>query len=424
MSLGQLFVYRHHNTPPQRFDRQGNMSAVHSPSELRLTGILYPPAGDDTDRSIGDKCEEFSLGELDDMVNGLVSLPLWVEHDEDRLVGEVLSARKTFSGAVEVTAVVRASNDNGRKAITDILERKMLGLSLSHSYDLTLENGSPASREIQVALCDGKDWRSVASDGHAIRKTLRELSLTCNPAREGCHIHEIVCASKERMGEKNPQQRVVPINMNSAGHPCVDRSFVGVFSASMEGATPASTAPPTTAAPIATGEPVNPAADPAQSSVAGEAVAQAAQLARDSQGRFTSSEKQPEAAQPASAKPEATDPAEPIVTQPDAPPQSDAAAQPEPTSDDIKTTQESAEALRQAAEQLKAVNDEITRMKEAHEKAMKDMDARVKANAEAMKAKDSENAKLQSQLDENKSSSWRLPGAPGTACLLNSRRRS
>ena len=88
---------------------------------------MYPPAQRDGARTIGHECEEFHIDEIDALVQNLAGLPVWVEHDEERLVGQVLSARKTHAGAVEVEAVVKASTASGKKAIDDILEKKMVG---------------------------------------------------------------------------------------------------------------------------------------------------------------------------------------------------------------------------------------------------------------------------------------------------------
>ena len=164
---------------------------------LRLTGILYPRAKE-APENLGERCEEFSVGELDQMVEDLQGLDVCVEHNIENLVGKVVKAHKTHCDAIQVEAVVNASTPNGKQAVRDIIDKKLVAFSLSHAYDLQAKHGRDAAR-LQVALRESNDqWKRITDnirDGHSVRKELRELSLCAEPARVGCQIHSVVDAS-------------------------------------------------------------------------------------------------------------------------------------------------------------------------------------------------------------------------------------
>lgn len=198
---------------------------------LTLNGIMYPPAktfASDEKRDLRHECEEFTIDELDELVAALPNIPVLVEHNESDLVGEITSARRTHCNAVEVTATVSASSKNGRAAIQDILDRKLVGLSLSHSYKFNAKPGSETAESIRIAVCEGKDWSDATGTGHNVRKTIREVSLCAQPARYSCNIHNIVCASA------NAKQQTSSINEENNGQSldCIDTSVVGFFSCS------------------------------------------------------------------------------------------------------------------------------------------------------------------------------------------------
>lgn len=201
---------------------------------------MYPPAaGAET---LGENCEEFTVDEIDGVVASLAGLPVLVEHDSSRLVGVVKCARRTHANAIEVQAEVAASTAAGHRAIQDILDKKLVGLSLSHSYDLDAKAGSDTERKLKVALCEGSDWRSCAShDSVVVRKRLHELSVCATPARGGCHIHDVVCASAHSHSQRHKsilQEQQEPgkqpmESINTTTPPSVqhhlDESFVAVF---------------------------------------------------------------------------------------------------------------------------------------------------------------------------------------------------
>ena len=157
-----------------------------------MKGILYPPARK-TGATLGEKCEEFSEMELDSLVNDLKNLPVWVEHDGTQIIGRVERARKTHSNAVEVEAMLATSTEDGKSAIRDIKTKKMVGLSLSHVYNLKWAPNSETERRITVAMNRGEQWQNVIGRDTDITvdKKLRELSVCVEPARSGCHIHDI-----------------------------------------------------------------------------------------------------------------------------------------------------------------------------------------------------------------------------------------
>jgi hypothetical protein len=205
--------------------------------ELRLTGIMYPPPvefGIDNRRSLQHKCEEFVSSELDVLVQELTGLPLLVEHCDTELVGIVECARKTKTGAIEIEAVIKASCVKGRAAIQDILDKKLVGLSLSHEYKLSLpahtaSNHHKQSKGIRLDLVHGTDWIALSNidSGHTVQKRLREVSVCADPARDGCNISAIVCASTRKQNHNNINIASLTDQGNTA-----DTRIVGVFSCS------------------------------------------------------------------------------------------------------------------------------------------------------------------------------------------------
>ena len=225
-------------------------------SSLTLTGILYPPALKATSKNaklLGNKCEEFTDEELDSLTRDLIDLPVWVEHDSAQLIGNVKSARRTHSDAVEVKAIVNASSEAGRNAIRMILEKKMVGLSLSHSYDLSCQPGSATAQKINIAMNDGGEWQNVMGNlsDHKVKKQLRELSVCVEPARSGCHIHNVVSASvlANTNPSSNAEQQQIKFGINTdvkqPSHEDDNITIVGLFNCSaMEATAQADAVPP------------------------------------------------------------------------------------------------------------------------------------------------------------------------------------
>jgi hypothetical protein len=224
-------------------------------SSLTLTGILYPPAlkaSSNNAKLLGNKCEEFTDEELDSLTRDLINLPVWVEHDSAQLVGSVKSARRTHSDAVEVKAVVNASSQAGRNAIKMILAKQMVGLSLSHSYDLSCQPGSATAQKINIAMNDGGEWQNVMGNlpDHKVKKQLRELSVCVEPARSGCHIHNVVSASvlANTNPSSNVEQQQIKFGINTdvkqPSHEDNNITIVGLFNCSAMEATPQADAIP------------------------------------------------------------------------------------------------------------------------------------------------------------------------------------
>jgi hypothetical protein len=163
-------------------------SAMHD--TLVLQGIIYPPAQFGLgERTVGHLCEEFEVEELKSQLEHIRGLPIAIEHDVSKLIGEVTSAELTHSGAVQVTAVVSASTEAGRRAIKEIREKRMTGLSLSHEYKLFAKDGCA----LQIVLDSTGDWRNmIHKEGESVAiKHMRELSVCREPARAGCNIHDL-----------------------------------------------------------------------------------------------------------------------------------------------------------------------------------------------------------------------------------------
>ena len=201
--------------------------------ELRLTGVMYPPPEQfdkENPRSLRHECEEFIASELDALVEQLVGLPLLVEHRDTELVGSVECAKKTIDGAVEIEAVIKASCPKGRQAIKEILEKKLVGLSLSHEYKLSSPADSETSAAIRLSLVDGDGWHALTNtSGHTIQKKLREVSVCTDPARKDCQISSTVCASAQKQN-----QDAINIQKTENGVERIDTRIVGLFSCSME----------------------------------------------------------------------------------------------------------------------------------------------------------------------------------------------
>ena len=366
------------------------------PTKLFLTGIMYP--GQKTHREgavpLGEQCEEFSVHELANMVSDLEGLPVWVEHDASKLVGKVLSARKTHSNSVEVKAVVEASTAAGRVAIDDILKKKMIGLSLSHSYALDAPPDSSTAQSIRIAVCDGKDWRADnTSTGHSVRKTLRELSVCADPAREGCLIHDIVCASQKNQSQPTINTNCPPRHADLQKE--LDTSVVGVFACSnsatqstsnnsnpsvitMSDAAPTSTEAPQTATEQAPPQPaeVKPPEAGEQIPPKQQNVAKPDQ-ARGPDGRFKEKDDAKESPSKEEAKP------------------TDTTDTKQPLEDDAKKAQaqvEQTKMMEQAAERIKELGQQLDEMQK-QTKALQD-----KAEAEKTQAA-KERAELQQQKD-------------------------
>ena len=294
-------------------------------NKMIITGTMYPggqKSGSGSVRELGHLCEEFSGSELDKMVEDLQGLDVLIEHNESELVGKVQSARKTQCDSIDVVAVVTASTDAGKRAIQDLKDKKLIGLSLSHDYHLHAPPGSDIARRIHLAAYDGRDWKceevnfdnckrgkeEICVGGGYIRKTLKEVSLCADPARVGCFIRDCVAASKAARKDSSHQQQQQerdPINTQhgNALASWVDESIVGVFacSATMEAAPPASAEQPSNDTPVAANEGTPPAANAADAlSAANEAApatgAEAAKASktnnRGADGRFTSANAQ------------------------------------------------------------------------------------------------------------------------------------
>lgn len=82
-----------------------------------------------------------------------------------------------MQGAIEIEAVIKSSCAKSRMAIRDILDKKLVGLSLSHEYRLTSPVDSQTSDAIRLNLVNGTGWKSlVNTSGHTVQKWLREVS--------------------------------------------------------------------------------------------------------------------------------------------------------------------------------------------------------------------------------------------------------
>ena len=395
---------------------------------------MYPPARD-KQTSLGGKCEEFDLQEVNRMADQLPGLPVCIEHDMSKLVGKVECARVTHSGSVEVTARVCASTELGKQAIRDILDKKLIGLSLSHSYDLDVKQGSQTAHQINVAVCNGADWRATGVDGngHSVQKQLCELSLCADPAREGCYVHDVFCASaaaaRARSSSKKTtdEQQASRINTPPPGATVEDadirQRYIGVFSCSSTAApttameaTPL--AEPSTAAAVAPAagateqtNVVHPAADvaaPVASVVAGQARDAAGRYVAASAAQPTESVQPTEAIQASqSAEPaqaaqptEEVQPAEPSPAEP-APQAAEPASSAiqHASAEEIRAATESAEAMKMAMDQLQAVQAEVAQMREEHAAQLKAEQDKAAAKEQELQAEKAASAKLQESLD-------------------------
>lgn len=369
-----------------------------SPRKLLLTGIMYPPAAGA--ENLGENCEEFTVDEIDGVVASLAGLPVLVEHDSSRLVGVVKCARRTHANAIEVQAEVAASTPAGQIAIQDILDKKLVGLSLSHSYDLDAKAGSDTARKLKVALCEGSDWRSCASsDSVVVRKRLHELSVCATPARDGCHIHDVVCASAQERHKSTLQERQVPgqqsrESINTTAPPSVqhhlDESFVAVFDCGDERpmATPINATPatPTTSSPPACG-----------GDGIGEDATQLATTTAEQHAAGTA------AASDAAMPPPAAVPAElPLVAAPPTavgvPPATAATAA--PTGNDMETTEAMSTMMLQATQQLKQAKEDLHVLRSEQKAAQAKATAAVESKAAELMAEKQRSGTLTKELEQ------------------------
>jgi len=248
----KLPLYKAHATA-KKLERHGTHMVDDFDGEetLELTGLVYPPVTPGASvpgvtaagRTMTHACEEFSLEELAEQLPNLKGLPVCIEHDKSELIGSVTDATMTHSGAVQVRAIVSASSSAGRRAISDIRSKKMVGLSLSHNYDLFARNGSP----LKIVVDKGGDWGSMLHrDGDsAVIKRFLELSVCSDPKRIGCCIHELEGSSRVLgMVDACRKHAVADINNESQKQDQVRKETVSLWnivnkSAHMESSAPA-----------------------------------------------------------------------------------------------------------------------------------------------------------------------------------------
>lgn len=171
-----------------------------SDDNLEIEGIIYPPSQPDSaTRTIGHLCSEYTTEELEECIPYLKDLQLCLEHDKGTVIGKVVDASLTASNGMWIKAVVSASSEVGRETIKRIKTQQLPGLSLSHDFHLFAKPGS----QLQQLIHSARDWQQMQHDGTqaSCHKTLRELSVCKEPAREGCYIHKalltgVVSASK------------------------------------------------------------------------------------------------------------------------------------------------------------------------------------------------------------------------------------
>ena len=168
-----------------------------------IEGTIYPPSQPDSaPRTIGHLCSEYTTEELQECVPYLKDLQLCLEHDTDTVIGKVIDASLTPSKGMWIKAVVSASSTAGKETIRKIKAQQLPGLSLSHDFHLFAKPGSELQRLIQSA----REWQQMEHDGTqaSCRKTLRELSVCKEPAREGCYIHKPLMSGMVQCSS-NPQ---------------------------------------------------------------------------------------------------------------------------------------------------------------------------------------------------------------------------
>lgn len=155
--------------------------------DLSIEGTIYPPSQPDSAaRTVGHLCAEYTTEELQDHVHLLKDLELWLDHNEDTVIGKVVDAQIKPDKGVWIKAVVNASTAAGKETIKQIKCGELPGLSLSHEWKLFPAPGSTLEGLIHAS----KDWRDLPHDKRRemCQKTFRELSVCKEPARENCYI--------------------------------------------------------------------------------------------------------------------------------------------------------------------------------------------------------------------------------------------
>ena len=62
--------------------------------DLSIEGTIYPPSQPDSAaRTVGHLCAEYTTEELQDHVHLLKDLELWLDHNEDTVIGKVVDAQ-------------------------------------------------------------------------------------------------------------------------------------------------------------------------------------------------------------------------------------------------------------------------------------------------------------------------------------------
>lgn len=170
-----------------------------------IEGTIYPPSQPDSaPRTVGHLCSEYTTEELQECVPYLKDLQLCLEHDTNTVIGKVVDASLTPSKGMWIKAIVSASSAAGKETIRQIKKQQLPGLSLSHDFHLFAKPGSQLQQLIQSA----KNWQQLQHDGTqaSCHKTLRELSVCKEPAREGCYIHKPLMSGVVNCSN-NPQLR-------------------------------------------------------------------------------------------------------------------------------------------------------------------------------------------------------------------------
>ena len=153
------------------------------PDVIEVEGVLYPSMTCDTrPRTVRHACEEFAPEELDDLVRRVVGIPVCVEHDTTKVVGTVKCARRTASSAIWVTFGIDGRDDVSAAAIKGVRDGSLCGISLSHDYSY---QRSAANRGTDCSLESAPLADDVKYKGPI------ELSVCADPARTGCHVHEV-----------------------------------------------------------------------------------------------------------------------------------------------------------------------------------------------------------------------------------------
>jgi hypothetical protein len=160
--------------------------------------------------TISDECKEFMDSEIEGLVANIVGKPLLFEHDDNKILGQVLAARRIHAGAVEVTASIDDSTEAGKETISQLEREELWGLSLGHEYELDVMNDA---NRLKIEMCSSADkLQPFASDSfpHRVTKVLKELSVCREPARKGCFIRDLVRASSKHMSSSAPSDTLAP----------------------------------------------------------------------------------------------------------------------------------------------------------------------------------------------------------------------